>query len=266
MLSNVFLKSLRDQRKPLLWWSVGLIAISILTMLFYPSIRDAPGFDDAFEQMPEALRKAFVGEVTDLTSPEGYLNSQLYVFFVPVLFLFFTIGRGSWAIAGEEQRGTLDLLLSYPLMRWRVVVDKFLAMTVATLGLVVVLWSGTVIGIVLVGMEISLLRVAEVTLSGGLLGVVFGSLALAVGCATGKRSLSIGVASAVAVLAYFWNALAPSVDALEPYRIMSPFYYYSSADPLSNGLDPVHVAVLIVITVVLLALGLFAFRRRDLAV
>ncbi len=40
MLSNVFLKSLRDQRKPLIWWSVGLIAIAILTMLFYPSIRD----------------------------------------------------------------------------------------------------------------------------------------------------------------------------------------------------------------------------------
>ena len=266
MLSNVFLKSLRDQRKPLLWWSVGVIAIAIFTMLFYPSIRDAPGLDDVFEQMPEALRKAFVGEVTDLTSPEGYLNSQLYVFFVPVLFLFFTIGRGSWAIAGEEQRGTLDLLLSYPVMRWRVVVEKFSAMTVATLGIAVALWLGTVIGIVMVGMEISLLRVAEVTLSGALLGMAFGSLALAVGCATGKRSLSIGVASAVGVLAYFWNALAPSVDVLEPFRKVSPFYYYGSADPLTNGLDPGHVVVLLGITVVLLAVGIFAFRRRDLAV
>jgi ABC-2 type transport system permease protein len=266
MLSNVFLKSLRDQRKPLLWWSIGLIAIAIFTMAFYPSIRDAPGLDDMFEQMPEVLRKVFLGAVADLTSPEGYLNSQLYVFFAPVLFLFFTIGRGSWAIAGEEQNGTLDLLLSYPVMRWRVVVDKFLAMTVATLGLVMTLWLGTVAGIVMVGMEISLLRVAEVTLSAGLLGMAFGSLALAVGCATGKRSLSIGVASAVAVLAYFWNALAPSVDVLEPFRKVSPFYYYSGADPLTNGLDPGHVAVLVGITVVLLALGIVAFRRRDLAV
>lgn len=266
MLSNVFLKSLRDQRKPLLWWSLGLIAIAILTMLFYPSVSEAPELDDLVEKMPEALRRAFIGEIADLTSPEGYLNSQLYVFFAPVLFLFFTIGRGSWAIAGEEQRGTLDLLLSYPVMRWRVVVDKFLAMTVATLGLVVALWLGTVAGIVMVGMEISLLRVAEVTLSAGLLGMAFGSLAMMMGCATGKRSLSIGVTSAVAVLAYFWNALAPSVDALEPFRVVSPFYYYSSADPLSNGLDPGHVAVLSGIAVVLLALGLFAFRRRDLAV
>ena len=151
-------------------------------------------------------------------------------------------------------------------MRWRVVVDKFLAMTVATLGLVVALWLGTVAGIVMVGMEISLLRVAEVTLSAGLLGMAFGSLAMMVGCATGKRSLSIGVTSAVAVLAYFWNVLAPSVDALEPFRVVSPFYYYSGADPLSNRLDPGHVAVLIGISAVLLALGLYAFRRRDLAV
>ncbi len=141
-----------------------------------------------------------------------------------------------------------------------------MAMTVATLGLVVALWLGTVAGIVMVGMEISLLRVAEVTLSAGLLGMAFGSLALAVGCATGKRSLSMGVTSAVAVLAYFWNALAPAVDALEPSRKVSPFYYYNGTDPLSNGLDPGHVAVLVGITVVLLVLGVFAFRRRDLAV
>ena len=56
------------------------------------------------------------------------------------------------------------------------------------------------------------------------------------------------------------------MDALEPYRKVSPFYYYSGADPLSNGLDPGHVAVLVGITMVLLAMGVFAFRRRDLAV
>lgn len=266
MLRNVFLKTLRDQRRSLIWWGIGLAAIAILTIAFYPSIADASEFDDLLEQMPEALARTFLGEVSNLTSPEGYLNSQLFVFAAPLLFLIFTIARGSGAIAGEEERRTLDLLLSYPVARWRVAAEKFAALAVATLALAFVFWLALAIGAVAVGMEISLGRLAEATLSSALLGLTFGALALALGCVTGKRGLSIGVAGAVGVMAYFLNALAPLVDAIEPSRRLSPFYYSAAADPLTNGLAFGHVAVLIGLAVVFLAVALVMFERRDLAV
>jgi ABC-2 type transport system permease protein len=56
------------------------------------------------------------------------------------------------------------------------------------------------------------------------------------------------------------------VEVLEPYRRLSPFYYFIGADPLKNGLNPGHAAVLIGLTVVFLVVALFAFERRDLAV
>ena len=68
------------------------------------------------------------------------------------------------------------------------------------------------------------------------------------------------------MVAYFLNALAPLVESLESSRMLSPFYYYIGADPLTNGLNPGHVAVLIGLTAVLLAVALFTFNRRDLAV
>ncbi len=113
MLRNVFLKTLREQRRALCWRAAGVAALGISTMLFYPSMADAPEFDEMLENMPEALART----ITDLTSPEGYLNSQLYVFMVPLVFLVFTVGRSSGAVAGEEERGTLELLLSYPIRR-----------------------------------------------------------------------------------------------------------------------------------------------------
>ena len=85
------------------------------------------------------------------------------------------------------------------------------------------------------------------------------------GSATGNRSLSIGVATALATAAYFLNALAPLVEGLESWRKASPFYYFIAADPLKNGLDPGHVTVLIGLTVVFLAAALAAFERRDLS-
>ena len=52
--------------------------------------------------------------------------SQLFVFLIPTLFLWFAISRGSGAIAGEEESGTLELLLTHPIKRSRILVDKFM--------------------------------------------------------------------------------------------------------------------------------------------
>jgi ABC-2 type transport system permease protein len=265
MLRNVFLKTLRDQRRALLWWGVGLSALALYIILFYPSIGMSPEINRLLEEMPEALTKTIMGEFLDLTSPEGYLNSQLF-FMLPLLFLIFTIGFASNAIAGEEERGTMDLLLSNPLPRWRVVAEKFAAMAVATLVLAFAFWLGLAIGAIAARVEISFGRMAEAMLSGALLGLAFGALALALGCTSGNRGLSMGVASGVAVATYFLNSLAPVVEVLEPYRRLSPFYYFIGADPLKNGLNPGHAAVLIGLTAVLLVVALFAFERRDLAV
>ena len=68
------------------------------------------------------------------------------------------------------------------------------------------------------------------------------------------------------MLAYLVNALRPAADILEPARFVTPFYYYIGADPLSNGLDPAHAAVLAVATVLLFLVAVVTFERRDIAV
>ena len=115
-------------------------------------------------------------------------------------------------------------------------------------------------------MGLNLLRLAAVCFSGFLLAVAFGAVALAVGCARGKRGLGMGVAGALGVYSYMLNALAPLIDWLEPFQVASPFYYYIDANPLSNGLDPVHAAALIGLTALFLGIAIVTFERRDLAV
>ena len=265
MLNSVLLKTLRDQRRTFLWWSAGLSAVNALIIILYPSVEDVPELDAIMESMPEALARLFMGDVVNLTSPEGYLNSQLFILVLPLLFLVFTIGRGSGAIAGEEERGTLDLLLSLPVRRSQVVLEKFVAMVVATLALGLVSWLSMAAAALAVGMEIDFVRLGEVTLSCTLLGLAFGAMALALGCAKGSRGLCLGVTSALAIAAYFLNALAPIAESLEPAQKLSPFYLYIGADPLTSGLNFVHAGVLTGLTTAFLAIGVVLFGRRDLA-
>ena len=264
MLRNVFLKTLRDQRRSLMWWSIGLVAITSLTLAFYPAFRDSTEFDDIFDQMPEALGRIFAGEFTDFTSPEGFLNSQLFVLALPIMFVIFAVLGGSGAIAGEEGAGTLSLLLTSPMRRWHVVVQKFGAVAAATFALAFLLWVSLAVGAVAVDLDVSALRLAAASLGTALLGIAFGAVALAMGCITGARGVSAGVANAVAMAAYFLNALAPLSDVTAPLQKVSPFYYFIGADPLTNGLNVLHAGVLLALTAVALGVALFAFERRDL--
>ncbi len=266
MFRNIVLKTLFDRRRSLLFWCIGFILLGAILLAFFPVIRDAPFISEYLESFPEEFLALFAGEVTDYTSPEGYLNGELFFLMYPLLLLVFAVGFGSGAIAGEEEKGTLDLLLSNPINRWRVVLEKYIAMLICSLILIIVFWATLAIGGAVIDMGLNLLRLAAVCFSGFLLAMAFGSVSLAIGCARGKTGIAMGVGGALGVYAYMLNALAPLIDWLEPFQVASPFYYYIDANPLINGLDPVHAGVLIGLSVIFLIIAVVTFERRDLAV
>lgn len=261
---SVFGATLYAQRRSLPAWALGLAALGLFALLFYPAVVDLPEIDELLEDLPVGLQ-AFVGE-TDLTSPEGYLRSQLFVALVPLVLLIYAIGRGADAIAGEESRKTIDLLLSAPLARWRVVAEKALAMA-AGLGIMSAAFLIVLlVGIGAVRMEVSLVRVLVATVGVALLGVLFGVLALAVGSITAARGKSIGIAAAVGVVSYLLDAFGAFVSWLEPARVASPFYHAVGVDPLRGGLALLNVGALVLPALVLLGVAVIAFSRRDVGV
>jgi ABC-2 type transport system permease protein len=201
----------------------------------------------------------------DYTSPAGYLGSELFSFMVPLLLMIAAIGAGAGTIAGEEERGTLELLLANPISRRRLVLEKAAAMTAEVLALGVVLLLSLWIGALLVGMDISLAHLTAATLSAVVLAIAYGAIALLLGAATGRRALAIGVSAAAAVAAYLVNGLAPLVDGLEVPRKLSPFYHYAAGDPLRHGLAASHSLVLLAIATAATLLAPAAFARRDIA-
>lgn len=266
MLRDVFRKTIRDQRRALTWWSVGLVGTVLMYAAVYPSIREnAQTLNEYLESFPEVFREAFLGEGIDFSSPAGYLSTELFGFFGPLLLLLYAIGAGSRAIAREEERRTLDILLATPVRRRSIVAQKFGAMVVGVVLLCAVLW----VSIAVLGppfeLDLPIGDLAAATASVGLLAIAFGSLALAIGCSTGRRSLAIGLTAGIAAATYLFDVLAPSVDAIAWLEQLSPFYYYGGNQPLVNGLDPLHVAVLVLIAVVAFAYALWAFERRDVA-
>ena len=262
-MSGLLTKTLRDQRRALIGWGIGLAVTALMYAAFYPSVKESAADLNAYlEKLPEALRELLGG---DYTSPAGYLRSELFSILGPVLFLVFTVGAGARAIAGEEEDGTLDLLLSTPVRRRHVVLDKFVAMVVTATALAALVW----VTVIAVGppfdLTLPVLDVAAACLMLLLVGAAFGSISLAVGSATGHRALAYGVTGGFAVFSFVVNVLAPAVKALRPLRPLSPFRWYLDPDPLVHGVHAANVVVLVAITIVGLVVALLTFERRDLA-
>jgi len=259
---NVFTKTMRDQRRALTGWALGMAALVLLYASFYPSIKGNESLNEYFDTLPEAVRN-MVGCI-DFSSPTCYIQSEIFSIMGPLLLMILAIGAGARAIAGEEETGTLDLLLANPIARRRVVLEKFWAMVAATIGVGVVMWAAIAAFGPPFGLHLGLANLGEAVLAAVLMAIGFGAGALAMGCWLGKRGLAIAVVTSVAVVTYLLNVLAPSVDAVSSLQKLSPFYYYIDNDPLRNGLDPVHALVLVLIAAAGLGLALFAFERRDL--
>ena len=263
MLRTVFAKTIRDQRRALLWWSLGFVGTVLLYAAFWPTIREnASQFDDYIAKLPEAVRNLIGG---DYGTPQGYVQAEMFSLLLPVLLLVYAIGAGARAIAGEEESGTLDLLLSTPVRRSRVLLDKLGAMVGASLLLAMLAWGSIVAIGRLFGLAVGLVNLAAAAANLFLLGVAFGSIALAVGAATGNRGMAIGATSGLALVTFIVNTLAPSVPAIKPLRFLSPFYYYADHKPLSNGFNGADIGVLAGVAVVAALVALAAFDRRDLA-
>jgi len=268
MLNNVTLKTLRDKRRALLGWAIALTGFAFLFTLYWPYIRDMPSIVQLLQAYPEALIKVFVGG--DLSEfnlvPESFLNAELFFLWVPLGLTLFAVAFGSDAIAGEEERGTLDLLLTNPVPRSRIVVEKFVAMGASCLALAATLWIALMAGSTISEMGIDPARLAEVIFSAVLLGLVFGSFSLALGCVGLKPGMSTGMGAALGVASYLINALAPVFKEIESCQRLSPFYYYIEADPLVNGLNIGDATILVALTAIMLAVALVAFQRRDIGV
>ncbi len=263
MLRNVFLKTLRDRWSSMLWYGGGLGLLGLWVILLYPTIGEA--FAELFEGLPEAMR-LLIGDIADLGTVEGFLGVELFSAVVPALLLILAIGFGGGSIVDEERQGSLDLLLSTPLLRRNLVIQKFAALVVILLLVTFVMWAVLVISALAADIEIGFVRLLEMSFSGVLLGLAFGAFALFVGCTTGRRGLALAVPAGIAVITYLLNGLGVMIDWLEPYRVLSPFYYYIAAEPLVNGLEPVHALVLAGLGAIFFAGALVTFERRDLAV
>jgi ABC-2 type transport system permease protein len=148
------------------------------------------------------------------------------------------------------------------LQRSRVVVEKSLTMVLYALAVGFASFAGVTIGSWIGGLGMDVGNIAATSVLAVLIGLVFGALAMLLSAATGVVRFAIFVPVCADLIFHVMNAIGELNDAA--WADWSPFHYYLGSDPLTNGMPWGHGALLAALVVLLLALAVPAFQRRDL--
>lgn len=256
--------TLVQRSRSLLAWTLGLALITVMQLAIYPSMASSgDALQEYVDAWPEALREAF--GLADYSTGAGYLNTELFSMMLPLVLIGVALAAGAAATAGEEEQGTLELLLGAPVRRSTVLAGKLVAMA-ASVGIASTAFVVTlIVGAPLVDLSIGSSYVLAATLMLALLAILFGAVGLLLGALSGHRAVALGAGFGLAIAAYLLNVLAPLADWLEPWQSASPFEWALGDRPVFNGLAVGSVALIAAVAAAITAAAFAVFARRDIS-
>ena len=264
MSRTLFAHTWRSQRTKLLIVCVAIAAWSTFLPVIYQSfgVQMKALVDSGV--IPKQLTQFGGGDVFSL----GGAVALGYVHPISIILLsVFAIGFTTSAVAGERQRGTLEVLLARPLSR-RQVYATLLVAVLLFVGLVLAAASiGTLIGSAVVGVlgELAIERLPVLWLNGMLLWGSFAAIGLAASVSFDRLTPALGVTMAIVVVSYFLDILGslwPDATGIQP---LSLFHYLTARDILNGTVAIGGFGLLAAVGAVAIVVALAVFPRRDLA-
>jgi ABC-2 type transport system permease protein len=260
-LSSVFLKTLRDYRVAILGWGIGMGLVVISPMASVTALITTP---QARQQLISlAATFAWNADPVAVDTIGGYATFKIGIFMF--LIAIWPLLAGSRMLRGEEDRGSLDMLLSLPRPRLNVALEKLAAMWTALLVMTLLIGLLAFAGGKKFGGDFGLSDALLFGLNLALICAVFGSLALLISQFTQERGPAAGWTAGLLLIFIVLDMVHRVVPNSEWISRLSPIYYYNLSKPLvpSYGVDAGAMIVLLTLAVALSGAAIWLFVRRD---
>jgi ABC-2 type transport system permease protein len=242
--------------------AVGLSLLTGMVLAIAPQILSEVDLSELAQAYPESLKNAFGIEA--IGTFEGFLATELYQFaWVILLGLYFAYATGS-VIAGDIERERMDMLLSTPVSRTKVVVEKFLSVVPSILLINFVVFVVVYVGSVLIDEPLTFMDILAVhalsvpyLMACAAIGLVFSVLF--------SRESTAQRAGIGTVFALFMVETLVTDTDYEWVGLLSPTHYYDPTEILVHSdYNLMGAGILLEVAALLVVVSLLWFRRRDI--
>ncbi len=270
MAGAVFFETLRRHWRAAVYWGLGIIVYGIIALLILPDQQALQQYVSLLQTVPSVVMSAFgLEDVGLIGTPEGFLGYSYFLYIILVIAVYAVLA-GLNITASEEDSGVLDMVLSLPLPRWRIIVERFLAYSLLILLIILLGFIGLVAGRAMnvhaQPLEISTLLTSSLNMfPSGVLVLAVTTLAAVI---VRRRGTAAALAGGFVVASYLIDILGSMANnaAGDALGSLSFFRHYDAMNVLIVGISGGSVVVLLVGTAVLVAAALVMFQQRDIAV
>lgn len=248
-------KELRQNLWKIVAGFLALIAVAVFTVASFPVIKQvfSQGLPPDLERMP-----LFKEQFAALADFRSYLISQWFNKNLLQLGFILAILLGIGAIAGEIQAKTAEFLLSKPISRSRVILEKYCTMCCLLFAAVLVSSLAVYPTALIIKEQISLIRVLLSILP------VFPAL-LAVFSYTFFFSTIFNDQIKTAAASIGLSVIFVVLGVLEKTQKFSIFYYADATKVLLKGQLPwANILGLLAFALIFLPFSIYLFQRKDL--
>jgi ABC-2 type transport system permease protein len=251
-------------RGQILGWGLSLAVLSLYLVSFYDTLVEQQAqLQQLMASYPRELL-VFFGDVDTMFTPQGYLSLEFFSY-MPLILGIYVVLAGSGLLAGDEESGTLDLLLAHPISRSRLFAGRLLALGLSTVAILALCWLGFLLGQQWSELDLAWDTLALPFVSLWAVLAVFGGLSILMSMLLPSRRAAAMVGGLAVVLSFFVTSLSRIDENLEAAARFSPLNYYQSGDAIL-GLNGEWLAGLIGVALVSIALAWWRFERRDIRV
>jgi len=260
----LFGRTLAANRVRMLACALGLLVwgaiLPVMYATFGKDVAALMGTNPLFEQFSR-----FGGG--DLFSLHGAIALGFIHPFTLLLMGIMAIGFPAIAIAGERQRGTLEVILARPISRRAMYATVYVAGLLFLGVLLAILLGANVVSATVMGVgdELALDRVPVLWLSGWLLFVAFLSVGFAASVSFDRMPPALGVPLVFLLVNYLADAIGSLWPDASWLRDWSMFHLVKAQKVLDGGVAFSDVAVLAAIGAAAVVYALVVFPKRDLA-
>jgi ABC-2 type transport system permease protein len=260
--SSIYLKTLRGFRVPILGWGLGLGVLMAVVLVAIPTVLGTAAARAAVVALGPSF--AWSAEPVKIDTPGGYATWK-YGLTILVVAIWPILAQSAM-LRGEEDRGSMDVLLSLPRTRVRVALEKIAAMWTALLVMALLIGLLTFAGGAKVNAGISLGDTILFGVNIALISGLFGAVALLVSQFTQERRTAAGVTAGILLVFIVVDMVHRVVSNADWVSRLSPIYYFNLSKPLvaGYGANAGAMVVLVAISVVLTGAAVWLFPRRDI--
>lgn len=254
---------LKQGKISLIIWTAVIAFMLAVCILIYPEMAGQMNeMSDMFSNMGSfsaafGMDRINFGEFTGFFGVEcGNVLGMGGAFFASLL--------GISALAKEEKEHTAEFLLTHPVCRRKVVMEKLLSVFSQIIILNAVVIGVTTLSILIIGETPEIKTMSLLFLAYFILQIEIAAICFGISAFISRGSIGIGLG--MAALFYFLNIVANLTEDAKFIKYITPFGYTESADIIADGsINMRYLSVGVALALMGIATSFYQYSKKDIA-